>query len=315
MTMMRTAAQRALASRRLIPRSSSVRTCGSIGGDGGVSVTTAGREGARCFFSTRGHDDDKNESIVSKEEHQLRQQQRLPPPSLKFFKPAGRSSVVFDALRGDATPQQTASTVVGTAAATPSGTTTEEERSATSTAPPQSNSSDNNCSNGSEGSTSSPSPSSFTAVHVHPLSQVVLQYLQSERHDWIARQQLDRNLQVRTDGSFQLTYPDGTSRIWTYYDTMGKRHWLLFESGDVSQQFLLRDDLASAWTTKETNDNNTGASSGISSASSSSTTAEAAADDDDAVVREAVQDLIRTINELDLHEIRILKNNGRKKKL
>lgn len=119
-------------------------------------------------------------------------------------------------------------------------------------------------------------------VYVHPLSQIVLEYLQEAHHDWIVSQHLDTALTLHRDGSFELKFPkqekdsDGKDdapaaqqhhyhnydRIWTYYDEVEKKHWLSVSrritgtnthdddnhnSNYVQERFLLQDNLLPAW--------------------------------------------------------------------
>ena len=83
------------------------------------------------------------------------------------------------------------------------------------------------------------------AVYVHPLSQIVLQYFQTDCHDWIMANKLDRSLSIHRDGSFLIEFPSASAssaeaekdlktspvnkkqdipRIWTSYDPMDKKH-------------------------------------------------------------------------------------------
>jgi hypothetical protein len=53
--------------------------------------------------------------------------------------------------------------------------------------------------------------------YVHPLSQLVLEYLQNDRSDWIVSHGLDRGLTVHRDGTFLIKFPSyekDMSRIW-----------------------------------------------------------------------------------------------------
>lgn len=100
-------------------------------------------------------------------------------------------------------------------------------------------------------------------MYVHPLSQIILEYFQSHKHDWILLHGLEDSLTIHRDGSFELkfkhydTKTDGTTsstttrttsasatasnsstsspikktpqtngRIWTSYDEDEKKHWL-----------------------------------------------------------------------------------------
>lgn len=122
-----------------------------------------------------------------------------------------------------------------------------------------------------------------SSVYVHPLSQIVLLYMQKECHEWICANKLDRNLTLHRDGSFVLdnaAFNDESTcrcclRIWTYYDVSEKKHWLAYtvsssagsnkctNSGDgdddddatdketalpaKQRRFLLQDNLMPAW--------------------------------------------------------------------
>jgi hypothetical protein len=134
-------------------------------------------------------------------------------------------------------------------------------------------------------SSPSPSPSDsvvaadLETVYVHPLSQIVLQYLQNDGHEWICVQRLDRNLVLYRDGTFMLStaasdesgirrrtldgddepttepsspLPSSSSwssslRIWTSYDKQDRRHWLSVSWNQVRFQFLLQDNQLSVW--------------------------------------------------------------------
>lgn len=83
------------------------------------------------------------------------------------------------------------------------------------------------------------------SVYVHPLSQIVLAYLQDDCHEWIVNSGLEQGLKVHSDGSFSLD--SATARIWTLYCPDQKRHYLAFSSNQVHYNFLLQDNLRSAW--------------------------------------------------------------------
>lgn len=109
------------------------------------------------------------------------------------------------------------------------------------------------------------------SIYVHPLSQVVLQYFQESKHDWIVSQRLDEALTLHRDGSFQLRFPSSSSpssssssqspvpstdkedalldfsRIWTSYDETEKKHWLTVKRGPLQKRFLLQDNMLPAW--------------------------------------------------------------------
>ena len=130
-------------------------------------------------------------------------------------------------------------------------------------------------------SSGGPAPTAAESVYIHPLSQIVLQNLQSEEcHEWIMRAGLDRNLTVHKDGTFSLESltTTTTARIWTEYCPDEKKHWLIYSSstgGDrsissaddymnvtaattagagvvaatttVEHKYLLQDNLRTAW--------------------------------------------------------------------
>mmetsp|Transcript_3736 Transcript_3736/g.4251 ORF Transcript_3736/g.4251 Transcript_3736/m.4251 type:complete len:158 (-) Transcript_3736:489-962(-) len=95
---------------------------------------------------------------------------------------------------------------------------------------------------------SSSSPS--TLEYVHPLSQIVLEHLQSTRQDWVKEKGLNENLKINPDGTFEMRFlsdPNDNSRIWTTYDKEEKKHWLIAHKGELVGQCLLQDNLKTAW--------------------------------------------------------------------
>jgi hypothetical protein len=87
-----------------------------------------------------------------------------------------------------------------------------------------------------------------STVYVHPLSQIILEYLQDCRHDWIVRHGLDQALTLHRDGSFVLKFGKGNDdKIWTSYDEEEKKHWLTVQKQSLHQRFLLQDNLLPAW--------------------------------------------------------------------
>ena len=67
---------------------------------------------------------------------------------------------------------------------------------------------DNNSSSSSSSSSNSSDGLSteIRSVYVHPLSQVVLEYLQDCRYEWIIEKGLDRSLTLHRDGSFEVKF-------------------------------------------------------------------------------------------------------------
>lgn len=87
-------------------------------------------------------------------------------------------------------------------------------------------------------------------VYVHPLSQIVLRHLQTSCHDWIKSKGLDTNLVIHRDGTFALSPIENqisSLRIWTYYDTDDRKHWLSMSCDQVRHRFLLQDNMLSSW--------------------------------------------------------------------
>jgi hypothetical protein len=100
-------------------------------------------------------------------------------------------------------------------------------------------------------------------VYVHPLSQIILEYFQGSRFDWIHQKGLERSLVLHRDGSFEMKFPtsdeeispsdivsaqkSSVNKIWTAYDEQDKKHWLTVQKGHLHERYLLQDNLASAW--------------------------------------------------------------------
>lgn len=64
--------------------------------------------------------------------------------------------------------------------------------------------SDSNVGNVDNHSKSLDGKSELCSVYVHPLSQIVLEYLQDCRHEWITEKGFDRSLTLHRDGSFEV---------------------------------------------------------------------------------------------------------------
>lgn len=86
-------------------------------------------------------------------------------------------------------------------------------------------------------------------VYVHPLSQIVLECLQSNYHEWLVRRQLHCNsLSLHRDGTFEIKFPRYREcRIWTNFDDHDKKHWLTVKRETLVRRYLLQDNLKSAW--------------------------------------------------------------------
>ena len=89
-----------------------------------------------------------------------------------------------------------------------------------------------------------------TKEYVHPLSQLVLEHLQTSRSEWVQRTGLDTGLVLQRDGTFLLKFPTyevDQARIWTSFDAVEKKHWLTVRKGNLVGRFLLQDNLKPAW--------------------------------------------------------------------
>ena len=90
---------------------------------------------------------------------------------------------------------------------------------------------------------------------VHPLSQIVLEYLQSSKSSWLLQQGLDHSLTIKPDGSFEIKYPllnhvnppNPPARIFTYYDPQEAKHYLMVQKGYLNERYMLQDNKASPW--------------------------------------------------------------------
>jgi hypothetical protein len=94
----------------------------------------------------------------------------------------------------------------------------------------------------------------LSLVYVHPLSQIVLRYLQMHFHDWVCAQNLDESLVLHRDGTFVLGCFSSSSssqrnniRVWTHYDSEERKHWLSVSVNQAQRRFLLQNNVMSAW--------------------------------------------------------------------
>ena len=113
----------------------------------------------------------------------------------------------------------------------------------------------------SSSSTTTSSSSAIRIDYVHPLSQIVLEHLQSTRKDWVMESGLSDTLKLQSDGTFEMRFPTSSSssssnsggddddhdRIYTRYDGKEKKHWLIVRKGGMVGRYLLQDNLKHAW--------------------------------------------------------------------
>jgi hypothetical protein len=97
---------------------------------------------------------------------------------------------------------------------------------------------------------------SFLAVepekieYVHPLSQIVLEHLESTQSKFVTAHGLDRGLRLQRDGTFEIRFPSyeiDRARIWTSFDKEEKKHWLNCHKGDLVGRYMLQDNKKPAW--------------------------------------------------------------------
>lgn len=116
------------------------------------------------------------------------------------------------------------------------------------------------------------------SAYVHPLSQIVLEHLQSRHGTWVTDVGLDTGLQLKEDGTFVLRFPgagggvvagedaagdieaEGRAAeetmtdhgsIWTVYEAAESKHYLCVSKGSLVGQYLLQDNTKSAWHTEK----------------------------------------------------------------
>lgn len=112
-------------------------------------------------------------------------------------------------------------------------------------------------------SSSSSSSSSFTKTeYIHPLSQIVLEHLQSRHSEWVQTKGLDKGLELKKDGTFVLRFPQPTAKtdddsvdtttmgsIWTMYAAEESKHYLCVRNGNLVGRYMLQDNKKPAWHT------------------------------------------------------------------
>lgn len=99
--------------------------------------------------------------------------------------------------------------------------------------------------------------------YVHPLSQIVLERLQSHHATWIKRMGLTTGLKLNKDGTFVLRFPGGEGQlldggiavtpgedvdsIWTIYESEESKHYLCVKKGSLVGRHMLQDNKKQAW--------------------------------------------------------------------
>lgn len=85
--------------------------------------------------------------------------------------------------------------------------------------------------------------------YVHPLSQIVLEHLQTSQSAaaFVAESGLDQSLSIHEDGTFTLQFPNDGGRIFTSFDSEEKKHWLTVHRGELVGRYMLQDNKKPAW--------------------------------------------------------------------
>jgi hypothetical protein len=101
--------------------------------------------------------------------------------------------------------------------------------------------------------------------YVHPLSQIVLERLQSHHATWVKRMGLTTGLKLNKDGTFTLRFPGGKGQppdsggvavtpgeddvdsIWTMYESEESKHYLCVKKGSLVGRYMLQDNKKQAW--------------------------------------------------------------------
>ena len=105
------------------------------------------------------------------------------------------------------------------------------------------------------------SSSTFTKTeYIHPLSQIVLEHLQSKHGEWVKTRGLDKGLELKKDGTFVLRFPQATNidgdvvenrkgSIWTMYEAEESKHYLCVRNENLVGRYMLQDNKKPAWHT------------------------------------------------------------------
>jgi len=104
------------------------------------------------------------------------------------------------------------------------------------------------------------STTEFTkSEYIHPLSQIVLEHMQTNHSNWLQNSRLNTGLTINKDGTFVLRFPntnetvitndDDTPHesIWTMYEQEEKKHYLCVSKGGLVGRYMLQDNQKSAW--------------------------------------------------------------------
>mmetsp|Transcript_29348 Transcript_29348/g.60113 ORF Transcript_29348/g.60113 Transcript_29348/m.60113 type:complete len:277 (-) Transcript_29348:34-864(-) len=131
--------------------------------------------------------------------------------------------------------------------------------------------------------TTTANPSKPQYQYIHPLSQIVLEHLQSRHASWVQKMGLEEGLKLNENGTFVLRFPgddndeegedcdsnaeqlDGhdskrgedcvdesimtgkNGSIWTMYEPEEKKHYLCVTKGNLVGRYMLQDNKKPAW--------------------------------------------------------------------
>ena len=96
--------------------------------------------------------------------------------------------------------------------------------------------------------------------YIHPLSQIVLEHMQTTHSNWLQYSRLSTGLTINKDGTFVLRFPNSTNEsnsdsddsaphesIWTMYEPEEKKHYLCVSKGGLVGRYMLQDNQKPAW--------------------------------------------------------------------
>jgi len=105
------------------------------------------------------------------------------------------------------------------------------------------------------------STAEFTkSEYIHPLSQIVLEHMQTTHSNWLQNSRLSTGLRINKDGTFVLRFPSTNESvitndddsaphdsIWTMYEPEEKKHYLCVSKGGLVGRYMLQDNQKPAW--------------------------------------------------------------------
>mmetsp|Transcript_8212 Transcript_8212/g.12212 ORF Transcript_8212/g.12212 Transcript_8212/m.12212 type:complete len:158 (+) Transcript_8212:68-541(+) len=84
--------------------------------------------------------------------------------------------------------------------------------------------------------------------YVHPLSQIVLEHLQTKQSEWVEKTGLHYGgFDLKKDGSFVLKFPRENGKLWTSYDVEERKHYLNIHKGELVGRYIMQDNTKPPW--------------------------------------------------------------------